>query len=142
FLHGEAVFLFQLVHDTADGFDRARGAYPLAGAPEVAPGTHAAGAEDGARLAGGRQVGWMQAGGADARHQVVAGYAGETGGVEYVRRPGADGHLLVGRGGAGFLAGDETGAQVGKVRTHRLGGEDAAAGGDGAGEDERSIIEA
>src|SRR5690606_7877777 len=77
----------------------------------------------------------------DGGREVVAGDASEERGIDDVLRGGGDDHVLVAFHGAGFVGGDEGGADVGEVCAHGLGCEDLAAGGDRAGERARTVEE-
>src|SRR6185437_7858872 len=100
---------------------------PLAAAPDVLPGLAGVAAEVHlARVALRQSVG-IEAGGADRALQVVAVHAGEQIGVDDVVARALADQLLVGRGGARLVGGDERRADVGEVGAHRPGGEDRSA---------------
>ena len=66
-------------------------------------------------------------------------HAGEQVGIHHVVRVAVDDGLLVLLGGPGLLGGDEGRTDVGKVRPHRLGGQDGAARGHGTRQRQRAV---
>src|SRR5262249_37363004 len=119
--------------------------HALARAPDVAPDLllhAAAGAEVHLRGIGPRQVLRVETGRHDALLEVVAVHAGKQVRVDDVGRGGLDDLFLVALGHGGLGRGEEARADVGEVRARGLRGEDAAAGGYRAGQQDGAVEEA
>src|SRR3546814_13768298 len=88
----------------------------------------------------GRGQGWWRgAKGGGRPAQVVALNPGEKGRIGELAWFSGGNPALVPGGGVGFFRGDESRTDISEVGADRLGGEDGAAGSDGARQDQRPL---